>query len=73
MFENHDLLLFFILLLDFCSLSFPNNISHKGLVRFKSPKAVDLAMRKFLVEEIVVQDVAVQVKVLTPSASSNGA
>lgn len=38
-----------------------------GLVRFKNTKSVDRAMRKFLIEEIVVQDVAVQVKVLTPA------
>jgi len=35
-----------------------------GLVRFKSPKSVQRAMDKFRSEEIVVQDVAVMVKVL---------
>jgi len=35
-----------------------------GLVRFKSPKSVQRAMDKFRTEEIVVQDVAVMVKVL---------
>jgi len=42
-----------------------------GLVRFKNQKSVDRAMRKFLIEEIVVQDVAVQVKVLTPNKSGD--
>ena len=45
----------------------------KGLVRFKTPKSVDRAMRKFLIEEIVVQDVAVQVKVLSPNKSGDAA
>ena len=45
----------------------------KGLVRFKTPKSVDRAMRKFLIEEIVVQDVAVQVKVLTPTKGGDAA
>lgn len=45
----------------------------QGLVRFKTPKSVDRAMRKFLIEEIVVQDVAVQVKVLTPNKGGDAA
>jgi hypothetical protein len=36
-----------------------------GVVRFKNQKSVDQVMRKFRTSEIVVQDVAVQVKVLT--------
>lgn len=35
-----------------------------GLVRFKSLKAVNAAMSKFRTNEIVVQDVAVMIKVL---------
>lgn len=49
------------------------NFFIKGLVRFKTPKSVDRAMRKFLIEEIVVQDVAVQVKVLTPNKNGDAA
>ena len=37
-----------------------------GLVRFKHPRSVDRALRKTLMDEIVVQDVAVQLKVLGP-------
>jgi hypothetical protein len=37
-----------------------------GILRFKTNKSVDRAMQKFRTEEIVVQDVAVQVKVLKP-------
>jgi hypothetical protein len=48
-------------------------LENTGLVRFKTPKSVDRAMRKFLIEEIVVQDVAVQVKVLTPTKGADAA
>lgn len=37
-----------------------------GLVRFRHEKSVEAVMRKFRVGEIVVQDVAVQVKILAP-------
>lgn len=43
----------------------------QGILRFKSNQAVDRAMQRFRAEEIVVQDVAVQVKVLRPG-SMNG-
>ena len=38
-----------------------------GLVRFKNAKSVERAMRRYRNGEIVVQDVAVQVKVIMPS------
>lgn len=38
-----------------------------GIIRFRNPKSVDRAMRRYRDAEIVVQDVAVQMKVLTPS------
>jgi hypothetical protein len=37
-----------------------------GVVRFRSQKAVEDVMLEFKTAEIVVQDVAVQVKVLAP-------
>lgn len=43
-----------------------------GIVRFRQPKAVDRAMRKFRSNEIVVQDVAVQMKVLTTRGTVEG-
>jgi hypothetical protein len=42
-----------------------------GILRFKTNKSVDRAMQKFRAEEIVVQDVAVQVKVLKPGGSNH--
>jgi len=38
-----------------------------GIVRFRNPKMVEEAMRKYRTAEIVVQDVAIQMKVLMPS------
>lgn len=38
-----------------------------GIVRFRHPKSVDRAMRKYRTGEIVVEDVAVQLRVLMPS------
>jgi hypothetical protein len=38
-----------------------------GIVRFRSTQSVDRAMRRYRGGEIVVQDVAIQMKVLTPS------
>lgn len=38
-----------------------------GIVRFRHPKSVERAMRRYRTTEIVVQDVAVQMKVLMPS------
>jgi len=38
-----------------------------GIVRFRHPKSVERAMRRYRNSEIVVQDVAVQMKVLMPS------
>ena len=35
-----------------------------GLVRFKTPKSVQRAYDKSVVEEVVVQDVAVQVRIV---------
>lgn len=40
-----------------------------GIVRFRNPKSADRAMRRYQSGEIVVQDVAVQMKVLTPSGA----
>jgi len=40
-----------------------------GLIRFESPKAVQRALEKFRREEIVVQDVAVTIKVLSSEES----
>jgi hypothetical protein len=42
----------------------------KGILRFHAKKSVDLAMKRFRTEEIVVQDVAVQVKVLRPGSKN---
>ena len=42
-----------------------------GILRFKSNQSVDLAMSRFRTEEIVVQDVAVQVKVLRPGGNNS--
>jgi hypothetical protein len=38
-----------------------------GIVRFRHPKSVERAMRRYRTAEIVIQDVAVQMKVLMPS------
>ena len=45
--------------------SVSSNARGFGLVRFESPKAVQSALAKFRREEIVVQDVAVTIKVLS--------
>ena len=39
-----------------------------GILRFKNPDYVDRAMKKFRKEEVVVQDVGVQLKVIKPGA-----
>jgi len=41
-----------------------------GILRFISNQSVDRAMSHFRTEEIVVQDVAVQVKVLRPGGNN---
>lgn len=46
-----------------------NDFAFAGIVRFKTKQAVEFALNKFRSEEIVVQDVAVQVKVLRPGNS----
>ncbi|KAL7576605.1 hypothetical protein ACA910_005545 [Epithemia clementina (nom. ined.)] len=38
-----------------------------GIVRFRNPKSVDRVMRRYRSGEIVIQDVAIQMKFLTPS------
>jgi hypothetical protein len=38
-----------------------------GIIRFRNPKSVERALRRYRNAEIVVQDVAVQIKVLMPS------
>lgn len=38
-----------------------------AIVRFRNPKAVEKALRQYRDEEIVIEDVAIQMKVLTPS------
>lgn len=44
-----------------------------GLVRYRSPKSVQRAMNRFRTGEIVVQDVAIMIKVLKPeSLNSSG-
>lgn len=43
-----------------------------GIVRFRNPKSANLAMRRYRSAEIVVQDVAVQMKVLMPSGTVEG-
>jgi hypothetical protein len=40
-----------------------------GIVRFRHPKSVDRAMQKYRNNEIVVQDVAVEMKVLRPNGT----
>ena len=76
---NLDLLEFF---LKKCVSS--NSASHRpfcllhrtvsvGILRFKNVKAVDRAMKKFKNEEIVVQDVAVQVRILEPGGTTSAA
>lgn len=40
-----------------------------GILRFKNVKSVERAMNKFRTEEIVVQDVAVQVRILEPGGA----
>jgi hypothetical protein len=40
-----------------------------GIVRFRHPKSVDRAMRRYRSGEILVQDVGVQVKALMPSGN----
>lgn len=48
-----------------------------GILRFKNNESVDNAMKKFRKEEVVVQDVGVQLKVIKPGSMeddvSNGA
>lgn len=41
-----------------------------GILRFKTNHSVDLAMKCFQEEEIVVQDVAVQIRVLRPGSAN---
>jgi hypothetical protein len=43
-----------------------------GIVRFRHPRAVDRVMRRYRSSEIVIQDVAVQIKVLMPSGIVQG-
>ena len=43
-----------------------------GILRYKSDDAVDRAMNKFRTEEIVVEDVAVQLKVIKPGQEEGG-
>ena len=42
-----------------------------GILRFRSDDAVDRAMNKFRKEEVVVEDVAVQLRVIKPGSNSN--
>lgn len=44
-----------------------------GILRFKTGQAVDRALQKYRVAEIVVQDVGVQIRVLRAGASFSGA
>lgn len=43
-----------------------------GIVRFRHPRAVDRVMRRYRSSEIVIQDVAVQIKALMPSGDVQG-
>jgi hypothetical protein len=43
----------------------------EGILRFKSNQSVDLAINRFRTGEIVVQDVAVQVKILRPGGNNS--
>lgn len=43
-----------------------------GIVRFRHPKSVDRVMRRYRSGEIVIQDVAVQIKALMPSGHVEG-
>ena len=43
-----------------------------GILRFKQNESVDRAMKKFQREEVVVQDVGVQLKVIKPGAVEDG-
>jgi hypothetical protein len=43
-----------------------------GIVRFRHPKSVERAMRRYRTAEIVIEDVAVQMKVLMPSGEVLG-
>jgi len=43
-----------------------------GIVRFRHPKSVDRVMRRYRSGEIVIQDVAVQIKALMPSGHVQG-
>jgi hypothetical protein len=43
-----------------------------GIARFRNPKSATLAIRRYRSGEIVVQDVAVQMQVLTPSGAVEG-
>jgi hypothetical protein len=45
---------------------------YAGILRFKANQSADRAMKKFRTEEIVVQDVAVHVKVLKPGSFYTG-
>jgi hypothetical protein len=47
-------------------------IDGTGILRFKANQSVGRAMKKFRREEIVVQDVAVHVKVLKPGSVNGG-
>lgn len=55
---------------NFVCLTFFFMLPIKGILRFQANKSVDLAMKRFRTEEIVVQDVAVQVKVLRPGRTN---
>jgi hypothetical protein len=48
------------------------HIDGTGILRFKANQSVGRAMKKFRKEEIVVQDVAVHVKVLKPGSINGG-
>lgn len=43
-----------------------------GIVRFRHPKSVDRAMRRYRSGEIVIEDVGVQIKALMPSGNVEG-
>jgi RNA recognition motif-containing protein len=42
-----------------------------GILRFTNDDAVDRAMKKFRTEEVVVEDVAVQLRVIKPGSHNN--
>ena len=39
-----------------------------GILRFRNPRSIDLALKKYKRDEIVVQDVPVEIEVLQPNA-----